>query len=48
MRCTALIKAEWRDPIEVLAGSADEDFTFALASGGPAPLPVSSLILRSA
>ena len=34
MRWTTLQRADWREPLEVLAGCAGEDFTLAFLSGG--------------
>ena len=34
MRATAILKAPWREPMQVLSAWADRDFTLALLSGG--------------
>lgn len=37
MRCVSILKSPWREPFEVLAALAEEDFTLGLLSGGGGP-----------
>ena len=34
MHCVAILRSDWQEPVEALAGVADEDFAFGLLSGG--------------
>ena len=47
MRKLALIEAGWREPVEVLAGFAEEPFALALLSGGGGPRGRWSYLARS-
>ncbi|MGE5500531.1 MAG: anthranilate synthase component I family protein [Ignavibacteriales bacterium] len=47
MQAVALIRREWREPVEVLSAFADEPFACAFLSGGEGPRARWSYVLRS-